>query len=525
MIWPRVPASALREERHFDDRVFPCYAARPSSVHALFAAMVARHPKNECVVAGATRWSYRALDEAASRVAGGLAARGIGKGDRVALLLGNTAEFPLFLLACARMGAIAVPLSVRLKAPELDYALNDCGAVALVLEAALAETLPTRDRLPLLRHLLVAGRDIVDAAPLAPVPVGEEEVAVILYTSGTTGRPKGAMLTHLGIVHSAMNFANCVELGPPDRAVLAVPASHVTGLAGVFFSTLSVGGCTVFMRQFKTREFLALASAERLTYTVMVPAQYAFCLMDPELAGFDLSSWRIGCFGGAPMPEATIAALAARLPDLVLVNGYGATETTSPSVIMPLGENVSRPDSIGQAVPCCTVRVVGEDGEDVPPGAPGELWIKGPHVVPGYWNRPDANAAEFTDGFWHSGDIGSRDADGYLRVFDRKKDMINRAGFKIYSAEVENTLALHPGVAESAVIGVPDPVLGERVKAVVFPRDPVPTAEELRAFCAERLADYKVPEVFEFAREPLPRNVNGKLQKALLRGAAQKEGP
>jgi long-chain acyl-CoA synthetase len=507
-------------ERHFGDRVFPCYVERPRSVHALFTRARIAHPDNECIVAGATRWSYRALDDAAGRVAGGLAARGVKAGDRVALLLGNEASFPLFLLAAARLGAIAVPLGVRLKAPELDDALNDCGAAVLVHEPEHAASLPARHRLPALRHVVVAGRDTLDDDPPSPAEVGEEDTAVILYTSGTTGRPKGAMLTHLGIVHSALSFANCVGLGPADRSILAVPASHVTGLVAIFFATLGAAGCTVLMQQFKARDFLALAARERLTYTVMVPAQYALCLREPALAAFDLSSWRLGCFGGAPMPEATIAALAERLPSLVLVNAYGATETTSPTTIMPPGANNAHPDSVGQVVPCCTVRVVDDEGRDVSPGAPGEIWIKGPNVVPGYWGQPEATRAEFSDGYWHSGDIGALDPGGWLKVFDRKKDMINRAGYKIYSAEVENTLALHPGIIESAVIGVADPVLGERVKAVVRPRDAGVTIEAVRAFCAERLADYKVPEQIELTSEPLPRNANGKLQKALLRHRA-----
>ena len=219
------------------------------------------------------------------------------------------------------------------------------------------------------------------------------------------------------------------------------------------------------------------------------------------------------------MPEATIAALAERLPGLVLVNAYGATETTSPTSIMPPGDGAAHPDSVGRVVPGGSVRVVDAEGRDLPAGEAGEIWIAGPMVVPGYWRRPDANAAEFTaEGFWRSGDIGSLDAEGYLRVFDRKKDMINRAGYKVFSAEVENVLNLHPAIVESAVIGVPDAVLGERVKAVVVPREPSVTPAAIRAFCAERLADYKIPEFIELSPEPLPRNANGKLQKAALRG-------
>jgi acyl-CoA synthetase (AMP-forming)/AMP-acid ligase II len=496
-------------------------------------ASIAARSTNEAVVASGRRLTYAELDRLAGFAAARLAASGIGPGDRVAFLLCNCVEFAIALAACIRLGAIAVPLGARLKAPELDYAINDCAAAALITESEYVGNLPPTAALPTLRYCVLVDGDmpgfvpgaefLSPAPPPAPLPhrvdSPEEDTAVILYTSGTTGRPKGAMLTHLGIIHSALNFTLCAGLGPEDRAVLTVPASHVTGLVAILFTMLSCGGCTVMMRAFKARDYLALMAAERGSFTVMVPAQYNLCLLQPDLERFDLSAWRVGTFGGAPMPEATIAELARRLPRLVLINGYGATETTSPTAIMPPGLTAAQPDSVGQIVPGGSVRVVDEAGRDLAPGETGEIWIKGAMVVPGYWNRPEANAAEFTDGYWHSGDIGSLDAAGFLRVFDRKKDMINRAGYKVFSAEVENVLSHHPDIVESAVIGIPDPVLGERVKAFLLPRDgSLLTAEAVRAFCAERLADYKVPEFIALVDEPLPRNANGKLQKAVLRG-------
>ncbi|HEX3499308.1 MAG TPA: class I adenylate-forming enzyme family protein, partial [Stellaceae bacterium] len=474
----------LRDERHYGDRVFPCHAGRPENLAALIATTVDRHGDDEAIVAGGRRLTFREVDRLAGNVAGNLAARGIKAGDRIALLLCNCPEFVIYAMAAIRLGAIAVPLGARLKAPELDYALNDCAAAALVYESEYAGNLPDPALLPNLRlRILIdgatSGAEPCSAFLNSAVPpshqADEEDTAFILYTSGTTGQPKGALLTHLGIIHSATNFVACLGLGTSsrggERAILTVPAAHVTGLVALLFTMLRCGGCTIMMREFKARDFLALAAAERLTYTLMVPAQYALCLMQQDLAAHDLSSWRIGAFGGAPMPEATIAALARTWPDLVLVNGYGATETTSPTALMPLGLNTAHPDSVGQIVPGGAVRIVDDTGAAVPPGAAGEIWIKGAMVVPGYWNRPDADRAEFSDGFWHSGDIGSLDAAGFLRVLDRKKDMINRAGYKIYSAEVENVLLHHPGIVEAAIIGSPDPVLGERVKAFIRRRD------------------------------------------------------
>jgi long-chain acyl-CoA synthetase len=522
--WRRVPA--LRDERHYGGRVFPCHAERPANLAALIAATVARHGTDEAIVAAGRRLTYGELDRLAANVAGNLAARGVRAGDRLALLLCNCPEFVIYVMAALRIGAIAVPLGARLKAPELEYALNDCGAVALVYECEYAGNLPDTAALPSVRLRILIDGAAAGAEPgsaflaMAASPAhraDEEATAFILYTSGTTGQPKGALLTHLGIVHSAMNFVACLGLGAGERAVLTVPAAHVTGLVAIIFAMLRSGGCTIMMRAFKARDFLVLAAAERLSYTLMVPAQYALCLMQPELAAYDLAAWRIGAFGGAPMPEATIAALARTWPDLVLVNGYGATETTSPTALMPLGLNTAHPDSVGQVVPGGTVRIVDDSGAAVKPGEAGEIWIKGAMVVPGYWDRPEADRAEFSDGFWHSGDIGSLDEAGFLRVLDRKKDMINRAGYKIYSAEVENVLLHHPGIVEAAVIGSPDPVLGERVKAFIRRCDDRLTAAAIRAFCATRLADYKIPELVVLIDAPLPRNANGKLQKTVLR--------
>jgi O-succinylbenzoic acid--CoA ligase len=270
-------------------------------------------------------------------------------------------------------------------------------------------------------------------------------------------------------------------------------------------ATVRCAGTLIVLPEFKARAFLELAARERMTHTLIVPAMYNLCLLDPDFAKFDLSSWRLGAYGGAPMPAATIAALAQKLPGLALMNAYGATETTSPATLMPPVETAHRRDSVGLAVPGAEIKVVDD-----------ELWIRGPMVVSGYWNDPGATAREFTDGFWHSGDVGSIDGEGFVRVLDRKKDMINRGGFKVYTAEVESALAEHPAIAESAVVGYACPVLGERVQAFVVVTNNV-DQDALREFCAQRLSDYKVPEKFTLRREPLPRNANGKILKRELR--------
>ncbi len=528
--WPdNGPGGPLRRETHYDGRSMLCFAERPATLAAMFDDLVARCPERPAVVEGRTL-SYRELDEVARTVAANLASLGISQGERVALFLGNCWEFIATVAACARLGAVVVPIGTRQRRAELEFLLNNCGAKLLIAEDDLLEHLPARAALPELRHV-VALRHAADgvraftdlmtpAATPAPVPrIAEEDVAVILYTSGTTGRPKGAMLTHFGIIHSSLTFARCHGLSERDRAIVAVPLSHVTGLVGVALSTMVVGGCVVLMRQaYRTADFLALASRERITYSILVPTIYTLCAMAPDLDSYDLTAWRIGCFGGAPMPIPTIEALAHRLPGLDLLNAYGATETTSPTSVMPRAAWHDHLDSVGVAGPCAEIRVVDDAGHEVPPGEPGELLIAGPMVVPGYWQRPDANASEFIDGYWRSGDIGSVDACGFVRVFDRKKDMINRGGFKIFSAEVENTICGIDGVQECAIFGRPDPVLGERVCAVIVVNDAnALSGDAVQAYCAERLSNYKVPETITIRTEPLPRNANGKIQKALLR--------
>ena len=525
MNWPPERLPRLRREAHFG-RVFNCFAERPAHLNAMFAHTLSRHAADEALVCADRRISYAELDEITTRAAAGLARDGLRAGDRIAILCANGPEFVYALLAAFRLGAIAVPINVREQKPGIAFILGQCAARGVVFDADQAQKIPAPEEAPQLALRYVAGGEARHARPLAPAGQAsavaaaaprEEETAVIVYTSGTTGHPKGAMLTHLNLIHSVMHFELCMELGPGERSLLAVPASHVTGLVAVILTMLRVGGCVLMLREFKARPFLELASRERMTHTLVVPAIYNLCLREPDFERYDLSHWRVGGFGGAPMPEGTIKALAAKLPRLIPVNAYGATETTSPATSMPLGRQASRLDSVGAVVPCGEVRVMDDDGREVAPGETGEIWIAGPMVVPGYWEDAAATQREFCGGFWRSGDIGAIDADGYVRVFDRKKDLINRGGYKVYCAEVESVLSLHPAVAESALIAQPDPVLGEKAHAFVFRSDPACTADELRAHCARHLADYRVPDFISFVDQPLPRNANGKILKRQLR--------
>ena len=525
MNWPLERFPRMRREAHFG-RVFNCFAERPAQLNAMFAQTLARHAAEEALVCAQQRISYAELDDIVTRVAARLARDGLRAGERLAIVCANEPEFVYALLAAFRLGAIAVPINVREQKPGIAFMLEQCKARCVVFDADLAQKIPAPEEAPLLALRYAVGGEApharafappAQAAAFTPAAPSEEETAIILYTSGTTGHPKGAMLTHLNLVHSVLHFEHCMEFGAAERALLAVPASHVTGLVALIFTMLRVGGCVLMLREFKARPFLELASRERMSYTLVVPAIYNLCLREPDFASFDLNHWRVGGFGGAPMPEGTIKALAQKLPRLVLVNAYGATETTSPTTSMPLGRQADHLDSVGAVVPCGELRVMDDEGREVAPGGAGELWIAGPMVVPGYWENPAATQREFCGGYWKSGDIGSIDAAGYVRIFDRKKDLINRGGYKVYCAEVESVLSLHPAVAESALIARPDAMLGEKAQAFVFRSDPACTADELRAHCALYLADYKLPDFITFVDQPLPRNANGKLLKRRLR--------
>jgi long-chain acyl-CoA synthetase len=527
--WPNV---ALQQETHFGDRLLRCFAERPQHLPQMLKEAYARNPHAPALTDGAWHWNWAALRADSGRLAQTLARLGVTAGDRVALLLGNRAEFVIATHAVLRLGAVLVPMSIREAAPGVAFILNQCRATAVLADAGLAALVPARLDDGQALHRICLGDDAApdgwlswlamvapqddptfeDAAP------AEDDAAVILYTSGTTGRPKGAVLTHLNLLHSVLHYRHALGLNHDDRALLAVPASHVTGLVAIVLAMAGVGGAVVVLREFKAANCLAMIEREKVSYTLMVPAMYALCLLEPTLAVTNLSGWRLAGFGGAPMPPATIEALRQHYTGLRLFNAYGATETTSPVTLTPPG--AAPLDTVGVALPCADVRVVDDDGHDLPAGQSGEIWIAGPMVVPRYWDNPQATADGFVDGYWKSGDIGTLDASGFLRVHDRKKDMINRGGFKVFSVEVENCLLSHPSVREAATVGVHCPVLGERIHAFVYASDSASTAQlkiELVALCRQQLADYKTPDAWTWLAEPLPRNPNGKVIKRALR--------
>ncbi|MBI2217456.1 MAG: AMP-binding protein [Candidatus Rokubacteria bacterium] len=527
-LWPEPLTRDLVEEVHHGRRV-RCYGPdRPRTLVEMLERAAARMPEQEAVVDARRRLTWRELHQAARRLAAGLhAKRGVQPGDRVALLVANSAEFCVSVLACATLAAVAVTLNTKLRRAELEYMLGHSGARVLVTDPEWwDEIAPKGAALPC--EAVYATRDtpegtepldrLLDCRDAPPaVSPAEDDAAFIMYTSGTTGHPKGAIGTHGGIVNGAMSFARCFGLGPDERTLVAVPLFHVTGLIAQFLTMAYVGGTTVIMRQFNAAGALRLLEAERITYLVGAPTVYIMLMSQP---GYRMSAatLRVVGYGGAPMPPDAVRGLREWLPAARLHNVYGMTETCSPTTILPDADAFARVSSAGRPVPTAELRTV-DPGTVVEcaAGEVGELLVWGPMVVPGYWANPEATTGAMGDGWLRTGDLATIDADGYVTVMDRIKDMINRGGEKVYCVEVEDVLCGHPDVLEAAVVGIPDPVYGEAVKACVVPRagrtlDP----DDVRASVARRLAKFKVPRDVEIL-PALPRNPSGKVVKRALK--------
>jgi long-chain acyl-CoA synthetase len=412
------------------------------------------------------------------------------------------------------------------------YQVNDSGAVILILEHEFIEYIDViRQTASGLKYIFVAGEEPVSGTipfpellgdkkqPPLSVPVDESESAVILYTSGTTGKPKGALLTCRGLIASAMNMAHLCDLrSGRDKILIVVPLFHITGLATTLCSAMYAGIPAVIVRKYRTVEVLKMVADEKITVMVAVPTIFWMMLNAPEFGQYDMSSLRFLAAGGSAIPEDLVKGCAQKLPWAELAPGYGLTEANGMThSTTSLAEALRKPGSVGLVTPLMDAKVVDGDGKELHPGQPGELLVKGCQVMKGYWNNPAATAETLTDGWLHTGDIAIITEDGYTYIFDRIKDMIIRGGENIYCIEIENTLYRDPKVLEAAVVGVPDRVFGEQVKAVlVLKPGESATPEEIQEFCGQYLADYKIPRYVEF-RDSLPRNPSGKVVKGELK--------
>jgi fatty-acyl-CoA synthase/long-chain acyl-CoA synthetase len=480
--------------------------------------------------------TYRELDQRVNRVANVLRERGVSVGDRVAVLGLNSHELIESYLGTLRVGAICVPVNFRLVAAEVAYLLEDSGAVAVIADAGLLGTVEAARRGGgSVRAVIgiggtgdIAGAEDYESllssasADWDELVIDEQSPAFIMYTSGTTGRPKGAVLTHYNLMLHA--FSSSVHLGASsdDRVMLSgAPMFHIAGTSG-YLMCLQVGGTCVISPSggFDPAAMVDLLERERVSNCFFVPSQWQGICAVPGLAERDLSSLRRLSWGAAPASTTLLKTMIETFPQAQVITAFGQTEC-SPVTCYLRGEDAIRKiGSVGTPMLNVEVRVVDDDMNDVPVGQVGEIVYRGPLVMREYWNKPEETAEAFAGGWFHSGDLVRQDEDGYYYVVDRKKDMIISGGENIYCAEVENVLAGHPKVAEVALIGVPDPRWGETPLAVITPRDPgdPPTDAEIEAYSRERLAAYKCPRRIAVV-DALPRNPSGKVLKTELRAA------
>lgn len=523
----------MKRKNLFNRDVF-VFEDRPLTIPAMFQETVEKYPHQEAIVLGNHRITYSMLADRVEILAAYFQHHyGLQKGSRVALLMENRIEFVEIFLACATLGLIVVPLNVRCSEEELMYMIDHADVEVICSKGGFESVLhkwqakhPNRFVLVTIESSFSGDHDKYHLIfekfrkmPALQKPnLSEEDPLYIIFTSGTTGNPKGAIACHVNVIHSVMSYERVLNMDGAVRTLIAVPLFHVTGLVGQLLFMLYIGGTCVLMNRYKTEVFLKLIEQEQITFLFNVPAIYILMMNHKSFQYTSLYSVEVIAYGGAPMSKETIERLMNSMPDISLHNAYGATETSSPASIMPKKEkNLSKLGSVGKPVPVAEMKVVDEmTGGTLEHGKIGELYIKGPMIIKGYWRNEEENEANFVEDYWKSGDMAMLDEDDYLYIMDRKKDMINRGGEKIFSAEVENILYEHPKILEVAVVGVPDEIFGEEVKAYIVPRENITLEEtEVKEFLQSKIAKYKIPKYIELI-ESLPRNAGGKILKTQL---------
>jgi acyl-CoA synthetase (AMP-forming)/AMP-acid ligase II len=520
-------------------------------------AVLAEHAKTtfgdrEFVVYEDERVTYSGWYRAVATLAKALQERGIKKGDRVALAMRNLPEWPVAFFAAAVTGAIVVPLNAWWTGEELAFGLADSGATVLICDAERWDRIATfKAEMPALQHVLVAraggsgmaspaitlesiigsARDFADLpdVSLPDVAIAPDDAATIFYTSGTTGKPKGALGSHRNLLTNGLSSAysgaaTMLRRGEPlpepsiRAGLVVIPMFHVTACSASMIPTIQAGHKIVFMHKWDTLKAFEIIEREKINGTGGVPFIAWQLIEHPDREKYDLSSIDSISYGGAPSaPElvSKIYEIFGAFPG----NGWGMTETMATVTSHVAEDYLNRPDSCGPAVAVSDLKIMSEDGTtELPIGEVGELWARGPQIVKGYWNRPDATAETFVDGWVRTGDLARVDDEGFCFIVDRAKDMIIRGGENIYSSEIENILYEHPAVTDAALVGIPHPTLGEEPAAVVhLATGAHATEEELRSWVGERLAKFKVPVKIIFTTDTLPRNANGKILKRELK--------
>ncbi len=490
------------------------YQNRPRSLVEMLRISVDKAPHAEAVVeVGGERLTYRNLWDRAARTAGGLRVLGVQPGDRVAIRLGNSSDWCVAFFGIQMAGAIAVPVNTRFTDSEVEYVVNDSGS----------------------KHVFQPNRLLPQGDSLVVENLEQKDVAAIFYTSGTTGFPKGAMTTHEGFLSNIETCRRVSQL-PFDgsmRTLVSVPLFHVTGCNSQFLVACEGGDATVIMPAFNVQRFLKLIEAERINTLTSVPAVYWLAINQPNFREINTAAIIRVSYGGAPIAPELVGRIIEAFPNARVGNGFGLTECSSVATFLPHEYARSRPETVGFAAPVVDLKLDGVlPGSDPPqraktgragdPGDVGELLMRGPNVVKGYWNKPEATAETFAGGWLRTGDMARLDEQGFVQIVDRKKDMVNRGGENVYCVEVENALAAHPAVFEVAVVGVPDKMMGEKVgAAVVLKPGARAEAVDILGFARNHLADFKVPQYLVLRKETLPRNPGGKILKKQLRESLQ----
>lgn len=497
---------------------------------------VAQTPEKLASICGSTRLTFREVNQRVNRLSSGLARLGVGPRDRVAILALNCHQFYEFYYAVPQAGAVVVPINFRLPPHEVKYIIDHSASRVVAVDQALLPVIQTiRASLDTVEHFILMGDEPCEgylsyeellagaAADFEAPAVSDDELLGLFYTSGTTGEPKGVMLSHRNMLANIANSEGVYNYLPTDIYLHAAPMFHLADGAAVFTHTAN-GATQAFIPRFDPKQVLDTIARERVSLIVLVPTMINFLLHQPDIDSYDLSSLRHLTYGASPIAP-DLLRRAMKVFDCSFGQGYGLTEASPLLTVLtaddhltagPAGER--RLASCGKPVPGVDVRVVKEDGSDAKPGEVGEIIARGPNIMLGYWKRLEDTENVLRDGWLYTGDLATVDEDGYIYLVDRKKDMIVTGGENVFSTEVEAVLYAHPAVKEAAVIPIPDPDWGEAVHACVVLRDgKQATAEELTEFCGTRLANYKVPHSIEFIDGELPKGGTGKILKKQLR--------
>lgn len=497
----------------------------------------AKFPDKEAIIFQERRLTYKEINERVNRLAKGLLDSGMRRGDIVAILLYNCAEFLEITFAVNKIGAIWLPLNWRLAGPELSYILNDAQAKMLISQKEFSQVIESvKKELPSIKGYIGIGKDVpqgwksydeivrTNSGSVVPhADVELDDLSRLMYTSGTTAHPKGAMITYGNLYWKNISHILEFDLTAEDKVLVIGPLYHVGGLDLPATGVLYVGGSLVILRAFDSIQILKAIDKEKITGTWMAPAMINMLLQEPTIKQYDVSSLRYIIDGGEKMPEPLIRRVMESFPNTWFADAYGLTETVSGDTFLWKDKGLEKIGSVGKAVPHLQIKIFDDNEKEVPAGQLGEIVLKGPKVFKGYWNNPEATADTIKKGWFHTGDIGYVDEEGYLYIVDRKKDIIISGGENVASLEVERVIYEIPKVLEVGVVGIPHPRWQEVPKAyVVLKAGEKITEQEIIDHCLKKLAKFKVPKEIEFIKS-LPRNPSGKILKRELREMARKK--